>query len=124
LVIILVIFFLQERKMPKARPYSKYTAAAARLLGQLIKLGRKQRRWSEHELAERAGIARATLQKIERGDPTSTIGLVFEVATLVGVRLFDADMDDLTRHRRETDARLSLLPRHTHAPGRRVDDDF
>ena len=110
--------------MPKARPYSKYTAEAARLLGRQIKLGRKQRRWSEHVLAERAGIARATLQKIEKGDPTSTIGLVFEVATLVGVRLFDADMDDLTKHRAETDARLSLLPKHTHAPRRSVDDDF
>jgi transcriptional regulator with XRE-family HTH domain len=113
------------RKMRKARPYSKYTVAAARLLGRQIKLGRKQRHWTEHELAERAGIARATLRKIEKGDPATTIGLVFEVATLVGVKLFDADMDDLGKHRAETDARLSLLPKHTHALKRGiVDDDF
>ena len=110
--------------MPKPRPYSKYTQEAARLLGRQIKVGRKLRRWSENELAERAGIARATLQKIEKGDPATTIGLVFEVATLVGVRLFDADIDDLTKHRAETDARLSLLPKNTHAPRRSVDDDF
>lgn len=110
--------------MPKVRPYSKFSSEAIRLLGARIRLGRKQRRWSESELAERAGIARATLQKIEKGDPTCTIGLVFEVATLAGVRLFDADMDDLARHRVETDALLSLLPKHTHAPKRNVDDDF
>lgn len=110
--------------MPKPRPYSKYTREAARLLGGRIKLGRKERRWSEQELAERAGIARATLQKIEKGDPTSTLGRVFEVAALVGVRLFDADMDELARQRAETDARLSLLPKHTHAPRRSADDDF
>ncbi len=110
--------------MPKPRPYSRYTIETARLLGRRIRLGRKERRWSEQELAERAGIARATLQKIEKGDPTSTIGRVFEVAALVGVRLFDADMDGLVKHRAETDARLSLLPKHTHPPRRSVDDDF
>lgn len=67
------------------------------MLGKQIRLGRKQRRWSEHELAERAGIARATLQKIEKGDPGCAIGLVFEVATLVGVTLFDGDLPELAR---------------------------
>lgn len=110
--------------MARARAYSKYTTEAIRLLGRRIKLGRKQRHWSESELAERAGIARATLQKVEKGDPTGTIGLVFEVATLVGVRLFDTDIDGLTQHRADTDALLTLLPKHTHAPKRNVDDDF
>lgn len=110
--------------MRKARTYSRYTAEAIRLLGQQIKLGRKQRRWSESELAERAGIARATLQKIEKGDPTGTIGLVFEVATLVGIQLFDADLAELARHRATAGAMLSLLPKHTHAPKREPDDDF
>jgi len=32
-------------------------------MGEQIKLGRKQKRWTENELAERAGISRATLQK-------------------------------------------------------------
>lgn len=38
-------------------------------------------------LSKRAGISRRTLQKIERGDPKCEIGLVFEVANLVGVNL-------------------------------------
>jgi transcriptional regulator with XRE-family HTH domain len=35
------------------------------LLAKQIQLGRKQRKWTEHELADRAGISRATLQKTE-----------------------------------------------------------
>ncbi len=113
-----------EHLMPKTRPYSKYTREAARLLGKQIKLGRKQRRWAEQELAERAGIARATLQKIEKGDLTCAIGLVFEVATLVGVKLFDADTDTLTMHLARTDDRIALLPKHIHSRKRIIDDDF
>ncbi len=110
--------------MPEARAYSKYTVEAIRLLGRQIRLGRKQKRWSERELAERAGIARATLQKIEKGDPTSAIGLAFEVAALAGVKLFDADLERLAGLRAQADAGLSLLPGHTHAPRPALDDDF
>ena len=110
--------------MKEPRTYSRHTTEAIHLLGGRIKLGRKQRRWSESELAERAGIARATLQKIERGDPTGRIGLAFEVATLVGVKLFDTNLDGLAEHRAATDGMLTLLPKHTHAPKKWVDDDF
>ncbi|WP_411726550.1 helix-turn-helix transcriptional regulator [Methyloglobulus sp.] len=53
--------------MPKQRTYSKYAQEAAILLSEQIKLGRKKRKWSERNLADRAGISRATLQKIENG---------------------------------------------------------
>ena len=78
--------------MAKQRVYSKYAQEAALLLGQRIKLARKKRKWSEMNLAERAGISRATLQKIEAGNMTPAIGLVFEVASLVGVSLFEQDI--------------------------------
>lgn len=114
----------KEKVMPKARTYSKTTREAARLLGRQIKLSRKQRHWSENELAERAGIARATLQKIENGDLGCSLGLAFEVANLVGVKLFDAERDELRRTIRETDERIALLPKHTHPRTRKVHDDF
>ena len=60
--------FLSGLAMVKQRAYSKYAKEAAFLLGQQIKLGRKNRQWSEQNLAERAGISRATLQKIEAGE--------------------------------------------------------
>lgn len=110
--------------MKNVRAYSKYTEEAMRLLGQQIKLGRKQRHWSEKELAQRTGIARSTLQKIEKGDSTASVGLVFEVAALVGVVLFDADINGLAKSAAQTDAMLTLLPKRVHSPEREPDDDF
>lgn len=110
--------------MTQARPFSRYTTAAVKLLGKQIHLGRKQRRWSERELAERAGIARATLQRIEKGDMACTIGLVFEVATLVGIKLFDADNDMLRDRIIAADEHIALLPKRIHPIKKTVDDDF
>jgi len=110
--------------MPKDRTYSRYTREAVTLLAKQIQLGRKQRKWSETELASRAGISRATLQKIEKGDLSVAIGLVFEVATLVGVPLFEAERSSLTTHIARTEDRLALLPRAIRKPAKAVDDDF
>ena len=110
--------------MPKARVYSQYTKEAASLLGQLIKIGRKKRRWSEKDLAERAGVARETLQRIERGDPTCSMGLVFEAAFLVGVPLFGSDHTPLVTHLDRTAEILSLLPKTVRKSEKVVDDDF
>ena len=110
--------------MAKARTYSRYALEAVLLLGKQIKLARKQRKWSEHELADRAGIARATLQKIEKGDAGCAIGLVFEVAALVGLKLFEADETTLMERHAHTDDRLALLPKAIHKSKRAIVDDF
>ena len=81
--------------MVRQRTYSKYVQEAAQLLGKQIKLAWKQRKWSEQNLSDRAGISRATLQKIERGEMTCAIGLVFEAAALVGLNLFEQDSSPL-----------------------------
>lgn len=106
------------------RTYSKATRQAVKLLGRQIKLARKQRGWPETELAERTGVARSTIQRIEQGDESVAVGLMFEVATLVGIKLFDADQEDRRRLLKDTDERIALLPRHTHPRKRTVDDDF
>lgn len=110
--------------MTHPRRYSTLALEAARLLGQEIKLGRKRRRWSQSELATRAGLSRSTVQKIERGDMTSALGVVFEAASLVGVALFDADRSSLARRARFVDDTLALLPKHTHKQREVVYDDF
>ena len=96
---------------PQNRTYLRPTRDAAELLGKLIRLGRRERKMTEEDLAGRAGISRRTLQKIERGDPKCEIGLVFEVANLVGVQLFG---EEGTSHLRSTlsrvDDKLALLP--------------
>ena len=110
--------------MAKQRTYSRYTREAVTLLARQIQLGRKQHRWTEHELADRAGISRATLQKIEKGDLGVAIGLVFEVATLVGVTLFEEERSTLATHIARTDDRLALLPKTVRKHRRPVDDEF
>ena len=98
---------------------------ALRLLGELVRLARRERRMSESELAERAGIARSTLQKIERGDPGVNIGLAFEAASMAGVELFGtADVGELADRRVRVAEKLALLPRAVRPPSRPFDDDF
>ncbi len=93
-------------------------------MGEQIKLGRKQRHWSEINLAERAGISRATLQKIENGAMSCAVGLVFEVAALVGVKLFEPDSMPLAKHIEHTRDKIALLPQRIKATMKAVRDDF
>ncbi|MFT4726067.1 MAG: transcriptional regulator with XRE-family HTH domain [Granulosicoccus sp.] len=110
--------------MAKQRTYSQYAQEAAVLIGEQIKLGRKQRRWSEKNLAERAGISRATLQKIENGEMSCAVGSVLEVATLTGVKLFESDNTPLAKHIEHTRDKVALLPRRIKATKKAVHDDF
>lgn len=96
--------------MTHVHTYSAYTKDAAKLMGDLIQIGRKERRWTESNLAERAGISRSTLRSIEQGNLGYSIGLVFEVAALVGVRLFDLDPMQLSNQIRHTQMELTVLP--------------
>jgi transcriptional regulator with XRE-family HTH domain len=119
----LVIIF-EIVQMAKDRVYSSYTCEAGVLLGKQVRLGRKQRKWTEHELAERGGISRATLQKIEKGDLSVAIGLVFEVAALVGIKLFDSERSTLASHLARTEDKLAVLPSAVRKSRKTVDDDF
>jgi len=111
--------------MSKDRTYSRYTREAGALLGKQVRLGRKERKWSERELAERAGISRATLQKIEKGDLSVAVGLTFEVAALAGVELFDDERASLTGHIARADNQLAVLPGAVRKRRKvKVDDDF
>jgi transcriptional regulator with XRE-family HTH domain len=110
--------------MTKKRVYSKYTEEALLLLGKEIRLNRKKHNWNESDLAERAGIARATLQKIESGNPGCAIGLFFEIAVLVGIKLFDSEEATLRRHLAQADEKLTLLPRKVRHKTMLPDDDF
>lgn len=110
--------------MIKQRTYSTYAKEAALLLGKQIKHARKQRKWSEKNLAERADISRTTLQKIERGEMTCAIGLVFEAAVLVGLDLFERDRLPLSIHIENTDHKIALMPKRIRPAAKAVDDDF
>ncbi len=108
---------------PRKRVYSRVTRNATELLGKLIRVRRKEQKMTEVELAGRAGISRATLQKIETGDLKVEIGLFFEVAALVGVNLFGEQAPLLPMHLARVEEKLALLPQSVRKPVK-VDDDF
>ena len=121
-----LIYRSGKEKMPKSiiRTYSRYSRDAVALLGKLIRSARKERSLTTQELAERAGISRGLLQRIEKGDLKCGIGTIFEVATIVGVKLFEAEETTLTKHIRQADEKLALLPKSVRKPTPVVDDDF
>ncbi len=94
------------------RPHvlSKNTLMAVELLGLEVARARRERRWSQADLAERAGIARSTLHNLESGDPSVSVGIAFEVATLLGVPLFTSEQDRLGGLLGRQRDRLALLP--------------
>ncbi|MGE4552534.1 MAG: helix-turn-helix transcriptional regulator, partial [Desulfovibrionaceae bacterium] len=63
----------KQREVPVAKParraYSRYTRDALVHLGNLIREGRMAARLTAEALAERAGISRALLHRMESGDP-------------------------------------------------------
>ena len=108
----------------KTRPRSHYAKAAGVLLGQLIRKARIDKKITAAEVAERAGLSRGLLRRIENGDLGCTLGSVFEVASVVGVRLFDADETSLSGALASNTAVMTLLPKAIRAPRAKPDDNF
>lgn len=108
----------------RARTYSTLTTEALTLLGKQVRLARKQRRMTEADLAARVGIARSTLQLIEKGDPSVVIGLAFEAAIIAGVSLFVPEASSLAGQKERVADKLALLPRSIRRPRKEVNDDF
>lgn len=106
------------------RTYSRYTQEALKLLGHLIRVGRIEHRLSAKDLADRAGISRDMLSRVEKGDPKCGIGVVFELAALVGVKLFDEPRDSLPGLVRQAEEKLTLLPKAVHHSRKKLDDEF
>ena len=104
-------------------PLSAASREALELLGSTIRAARIRLRWSSAELAERVGVSRHTISRVEHGDAGVAIGTYFEAAILVGVPLFG---DDTTRRRfaAHTREELALLPETARKPRRVIDDDF
>jgi transcriptional regulator with XRE-family HTH domain len=106
--------------------HSAATLEASREVVQLLGLAIRSERIRRHatisQLADRVGISKPTMIRIEAGDPSVSIGRFFDAAIVMGIPLFDKDADgwgsELARARREA----ALLPARAVMP--RVNDDF
>nr|WP_293294579.1 helix-turn-helix transcriptional regulator [Allomuricauda sp.] len=63
-------------------------------IGENIKLARKRRKLTAEQVAERAGIHRATLHRVEKGDPTVAMGIYFNVLKVLNL---ESDFSKIAR---------------------------
>lgn len=108
----------------KKLSYARYTIHAVELLGTFVALERKVRRMTAQDLADRLGIDRGTVQRLERGDPKVQLGIAFEACALLGIPLFDEDAAGITQRLDGAQKRVALLPKKAHAKRPAVSDDF
>lgn len=68
----------------------------AKRVGLLVRAQRKQREWSQEELAHRAGLHRTFVSSIERGTKNSTIASLHAVAKAMGLTVSEL-LEGLTK---------------------------
>jgi len=92
-------------------------AARLKILGENLRLARLRRRITSLQLAQRAGISRPTLSKLEKGDPGVSLAAFANVMFCLGL---DSDLEavalDDALGRRLMDADLSLRKRAPKLP--------
>lgn len=112
--------------MPKSIPraYSSYTNEALFLFAQLIRAARLEKKMTAQDVADRAGISRGMLSRIEKADPKCEIGATFEVARIVGVSLFESEPSRLMMQVKHVEEKLALLPKSARKAQKVVKDDF
>jgi transcriptional regulator with XRE-family HTH domain len=66
------------------RPLPVRTRRSAETLGQHLLAWRKLQRLTAAQVAERAGVDRGTVRRLEHGDPGVSLGVVLSVARAVG----------------------------------------
>jgi ribosome-binding protein aMBF1 (putative translation factor) len=110
-------------KSMSVRTYSPVTLDALRVMAGLIRLYRSERGLSVQNLADRLGVSRGLVQRIEAGNPKCEIGVVFEVATLLGIQLFSPStpLADVADH---IGAKIAVLPKAIHRIAPEVNNDF
>lgn len=107
-----------------ARIYSKHTKSTVHLLAMAIAIARKEQGLSETIVAEKINISRSTVQRIEKGDLKVGIGLYFEAAWAVGVKIFAPDDDSLRQQLIHNKDVLRLLPKSAQPSRKVIDDNF
>jgi transcriptional regulator with XRE-family HTH domain len=105
--------------MPRpSKPLFPQTERRAEALGERLRLARLRRRISLTDLAARVDVSRATLSRLEKGELTTSLGVL---ARVLGVLGLEEDLDAIARDdelgRRMQDVRLRR-PRRSPRPER------
>lgn len=79
-----------EQKKRRAPVFPKNQRVLSQM-GENIKLACKRRRYTQSLIADRTGLSRLTIRKIENGDPTVSVGHYVAVLSVLGL------LDDLAK---------------------------
>ena len=85
-----------------------------------LSIARRQRHLTSAMMCERVGVSKATWQKMERGDPTVSLGAYAQALFVLG---FGAPLNDLIDQRKDERGLLlsaQRLPKRVVSPGRRA----
>lgn len=110
--------------MKQQHPYSHHTRDALTLFGLQIRERRIAHRMTMAELAERVGVSRGLIQRLEKGEPGTSIGVAFEAARIVGIPLFEPERAGVAEQVKRSAHILSLMPRSVRRLPAKIDDDF
>lgn len=81
-------------------------------LGEKLKLARLRRKLSSQQVSERAGITRSTLSQVEKGNPTTSIGIYLQIMVVLGLQEdFMKLADDDKLGRKLQDAKILIKKR-------------
>ena len=90
----------------------------------MIKLARTERGFSQHNLAERLNVSRYLVMAIEKGSPKVAIGVVFEAAAILGIRLLAEDEPTLQKLGSTITSFNAVLPKRVRLKNEPIDDNF
>jgi transcriptional regulator with XRE-family HTH domain len=102
--------------MPTPHRVSLATAHALRKLGADLRDARLRRRLSMQIVSDRARTTRATLTRIERGDPRVAMGIYCSVLNALGLLDGIARLADVATDRLGVELEASRLPRRARGP--------
>src|SRR3546814_19410028 len=103
---------------------ARYTMGGVERLGTVVQVERMSRGMTAQEMADRLGIDRSTLQRLERGVREVELGLAFEACAILSIPLFEEDAQGITMRLDEMNKRLALLPSRIRPKQLSVSDDF
>lgn len=99
------------------------TNVALTTFGLQIASARREVGWTAQDLAERLGVSRQLVSRIEKGNPSVSVGVMFDAAVLCGVPLFDRTPAGIRDVAAVQAARFALLPKRVRVTTA-FDDDF
>jgi transcriptional regulator with XRE-family HTH domain len=108
----------------RATPLPDLVTSALVRIGADIALARKRRGLTQARLATAADITLPSLRAIERGNPTTGIGLYFTVLWALGLEQEFLHLVDTSRDRVGLTLEASRAPQRVRASGAGLDDDF